>query len=55
MKKLALVTGANKGIGLETARQLAQKGVHVLVGARDLKKATAAAETVTLPASFTEK
>ncbi len=46
MKKLALVTGANKGIGLETARQLAQKGVHVLVGARDLKKATAAAETL---------
>ncbi len=46
MKKLALVTGANKGIGLETARQLAQKGVHVLVGARDLTKATAAAETL---------
>ena len=46
MKKLALVTGANKGIGLETARQLAQKGVHVLVGARDLKKASTAAETL---------
>ncbi len=46
MKKLALVTGAYKGIGLETARQLAQRGVHVLVGARDLKKATGAAETL---------
>ena len=46
MKKLALVTGANKGIGLETARQLAQRGVHVLVGARDLTKATGAAETL---------
>ena len=46
MKKIALVTGANKGIGLETARQLAQKGIHVLVGARDLKKATGATETL---------
>ena len=46
MKKLALVTGANKGIGLETARQLARKGVHVLVGARDLKKAAVAVETL---------
>ena len=46
MKKLALVTGANKGIGLETARQLAQRDVHVLVAARDLMKATGAAETL---------
>lgn len=34
-KRIALVTGANKGIGLEIARQLAQAGVHVIVGARD--------------------
>jgi NAD(P)-dependent dehydrogenase (short-subunit alcohol dehydrogenase family) len=33
--KIALVTGANKGIGFETARQLAALGVSVLVGARD--------------------
>ncbi len=46
MKKLALVTGANKGIGLETARQLAQRDVHVLLAARDLMKATGAAETL---------
>ena len=33
--KVALVTGANKGIGLEVARQLGAGGVTVLVGARD--------------------
>jgi NAD(P)-dependent dehydrogenase (short-subunit alcohol dehydrogenase family) len=38
-KKIALVTGANRGIGLETARQLGQKGVTVLVAARTLKSA----------------
>ncbi len=37
-KKIALVTGANKGIGLETARQLAKKGMTVLIGARDRRK-----------------
>jgi NAD(P)-dependent dehydrogenase (short-subunit alcohol dehydrogenase family) len=34
-QKLALVTGANKGIGLEIARQIAQTGVTVLLGARN--------------------
>src|SRR5260370_31974905 len=32
---IALITGANKGIGFEVATQLAQRGVFVLVGARD--------------------
>ncbi len=32
---IALITGANKGIGLETARQLGAQGITVLVGARD--------------------
>ncbi len=43
-KKVALVTGANRGIGLETARQLGQKGITVVVGARSLSagKETAA-------------
>jgi NAD(P)-dependent dehydrogenase (short-subunit alcohol dehydrogenase family) len=36
-KKVALITGANRGLGLETARQLGQKGVTVVVGARSLK------------------
>jgi len=42
-KKIALITGANKGIGLETARQLGALGIVVLLGARDLKKGEAAA------------
>jgi len=32
---IALVTGANRGIGREVSRQLAAKGVHVVMGARD--------------------
>jgi NAD(P)-dependent dehydrogenase (short-subunit alcohol dehydrogenase family) len=38
-KKVALITGANRGIGLETARQLGQKNVTVVVGARTLAAA----------------
>ena len=40
--KVALISGANKGIGLETARQLGRQGITVLVGARDLAKGEAA-------------
>ena len=35
MKKVALVTGANKGLGFQTAKELGQKGIKVLVGARN--------------------
>lgn len=42
-KKIALVTGANKGIGLEIARQLAQAGIHVMLGARDIARGQQAA------------
>jgi NAD(P)-dependent dehydrogenase (short-subunit alcohol dehydrogenase family) len=31
---IALITGANKGLGLETARQLAQRGLHVILASR---------------------
>ena len=42
MQKIALVTGANKGIGKEIARQLTKQGVHVIMGARDPKRGEAA-------------
>jgi NAD(P)-dependent dehydrogenase (short-subunit alcohol dehydrogenase family) len=41
--KTALITGANKSIGFEMARQLAQKGYHVYLGSRDLQKGEEAA------------
>jgi NAD(P)-dependent dehydrogenase (short-subunit alcohol dehydrogenase family) len=44
--KVALITGANKGIGLETARQLGKLGVTILVGARSVAKGEEAAEVL---------
>lgn len=41
--KIALITGGNKGLGLEMARQLGQSGISVLLGARDAAKGDAAA------------
>jgi NAD(P)-dependent dehydrogenase (short-subunit alcohol dehydrogenase family) len=42
-KRVALVTGGNRGIGYEICRQLALTGVEVVLGARDLAKAENAA------------
>ncbi len=41
--RIALITGANKGLGLETARQLGRLGMTVLLGSRDAKKGEDAA------------
>jgi NAD(P)-dependent dehydrogenase (short-subunit alcohol dehydrogenase family) len=37
-KQTVLITGANKGIGLETARQLANAGYHIYLGCRDKER-----------------
>ncbi|MEU4393674.1 SDR family oxidoreductase [Kribbella sp. NPDC023855] len=44
MSKIALVTGANKGIGKEIARQLGEAGHTVLLGSRDFARGEAAAK-----------
>ena len=46
-KKIALVTGANKGLGFETCLQLAQLGLTVILSARDLIKGQVAAKQLT--------
>ncbi|MEN9723348.1 MAG: hypothetical protein RJB38_1334 [Pseudomonadota bacterium] len=44
--RVALITGANKGIGLAVCRKLAESGVQVILGARDAKKGATAAEAL---------
>jgi len=45
---VAVVTGANRGIGLEVVRQLARKGMRVVLGSRDLEKGELAARSLLL-------
>ncbi len=44
LKKVAIVTGANRGLGFETCRQLAQRGLKVVLTSRNASKGKAAAE-----------
>lgn len=56
-EKIALVTGANKGIGREISRQLASQGVRVLMAARDAErgeKAVADLRAQGLPVEFVQ-
>jgi NAD(P)-dependent dehydrogenase (short-subunit alcohol dehydrogenase family) len=45
-RTIALITGANKGIGLQIAKDLAAEGLTVLVGSRSLEDAEAAAKSI---------
>lgn len=45
-KPVAVVTGANRGLGLETARQLAQRGLRVIVTSRNISKGETAVENL---------
>ncbi|MBM5785894.1 MAG: SDR family NAD(P)-dependent oxidoreductase, partial [Cyanobacteria bacterium K_DeepCast_35m_m1_288] len=44
--RTALITGANSGLGLETARELAQRGARVVLACRSLAKAEAACQAL---------
>ena len=45
-KRIALVTGANQGVGLQVAKELVANGVTVLVGARNFERGEAAAREI---------
>src|SRR3954462_2551554 len=45
-KRVALVTGANQGVGLQVAKELVAHGLTVLVGSRNFEKGQAAAKEI---------
>src|SRR5438046_1022447 len=45
-RNIAFITGANRGLGLETARELGKQGITVVLGSRDAKEGEAASETL---------
>ncbi|HTQ41064.1 MAG TPA: SDR family NAD(P)-dependent oxidoreductase [Pirellulales bacterium] len=45
-KQVALITGANRGIGFETAKQLTRRGFHVVIAARDETSGTKAVKAM---------
>ena len=45
-KRIALVTGANQGVGLQVAKELVANGLSVLVGSRSLERGEAAAKEI---------
>src|ERR1700712_3824080 len=44
--RIALITGANQGVGKQVAKELAEHGVTVLVGSRDLQRGQHAAAEI---------
>ena len=52
MKQIALVTGANRGIGFEVSRQMAELGYHVIMTGRDAEKITEASRELLEPTSL---
>lgn len=46
--KVVVITGANTGIGKETAREMAKRGAHVYMACRDMEKCEAAREEIVI-------
>ena len=52
--RVAVVTGGNKGIGLEVCRQLASNGITVILTARDEERGASAVEKLTAAAGLSD-